>query len=1283
MYKKITILTAALFSYFVGYSQTTLKITEIWSGNSKGNNLTGDWFEITNTGSEAWTPAMGDLYFIDDRDEIDYIDDAVLINGIAVIKPGESIIAIKDEDITEFTSVWDDVYDLTDVQIGTHDGKGLGKGGDVVNLFISATVPTDNSTRVDSAAYPDTEANPGQSYDVTKGAFSVIGEAPYVPVATAVNDEGESAIASPGNTGSTAPNLQITEIWPGNGKGDNLTGDWFEITNTGSGAWTSAEGNLYYVDDRDEIDYVDDAVLLNGVTIIQPGESIIAIKDENSTQFIAVWESVYNLTNVQIATHDGKGLGGGGDTVNLFVSTTTPTDNSTRVDSEAYPDTATNPGQSYDVTKGSFSVLGEGPFVPAATAVNNEGESAIGSPGNLEKVAASTINIVVDTANLTSFLDVSETNAGFVSGVVNDATDPASTIGIPFLISDSNTALSDLTVSINSSNEAVVSNANLVLTGTSGERLLKIIPSTFGFSKITITVKDTEENAATYTINYAASAASITPSTSRFHTGSADGSTGIAIDDDYIWIGDDEDQTIRLYNANQSGLPVKEIDFNSFLGSTKEADLEGSFRLDDTIYWIGSTAEADRSVIFTTTLSGTGTASNLTYNDKYNNLQEDLLNWDENNLHGLGANYFQLSTVLEVEALALAPNSTTTAYLGLRSSTVENKAIVIPVTNFTSLPGMPSGSATFGTPILLDLAGRSLRSMECNENGCILIGGPFGTKTDFKLYTWTGNESDQPELRNADLTALNANGSFEGLVSLPNSTFLGADGDTDTVKLLVDLGATVIYNDGEENKGLRDQWKKFRSDVVTLGTVGTPFIKTPVINEFVIDHSGTDTREFIEIYGDPFTDYSNYTIVEIEGDSGNTGLIDDATFTAGTTDENGYWTSPFQENTLENGATTFLLVKDYTGTLGDDIDTNDDGTIDTTYWSAVVDGIASSEGQTGDLVYALDLAPGFDGNENQVGGASRILNGVDTDSTSDWVRNDYNGEGFDGFTGTPVEGEAINTPNSYNKLVGPVLNITEIWPGNGEGDNLTADWFEITNNGPLPWTPELGGLYFDDDSQDPASAVLISGITSIQPGESVIAVDASDTDNYISVWGGVYAISDVQIGTYAGAGLSGGGDAVTLWIGEPTTVGTIVDFETYPDTASNPGQSYDVEKAGFSEINIAPYFANATVVNDANEAAIGSPGNKGTVLSVYDNAVNTVKTFPIPFDDTLHLQLNTSTNITMATVKIIDMLGAVVFSKKMDLSTGKVTLDNMVRLHSGVYVLHIAELNTTMKIVKK
>ncbi|WP_418513117.1 T9SS type A sorting domain-containing protein [Corallibacter sp.] len=1280
MKKKITLLSALFLTYLISYSQVSLQITEIWPGNGEGDNLTADWFEITNTGSVAWTPAMGDLYFDDEsQDPLD----AALISGITSIQPGEAVIAIDDNDTAEFVAVWGSYYDLTNVQIGTYSGAGLGGGGDAVTLFMSIGAPTDASSIIDAEAYPDTDANPGQSYDVTNAAFSVIGSMPFQPVATAVNDMNESAVGSPGNQGPAIPNLQITEIWPGNGEGDNLTADWFEITNLGPGVWTPSMGDLYFDDEsQDPLD----AALISGITSIQPGEAVIAIDDNDTAEFVAVWGSYYDLTHVQIGTYSGAGLGGGGDAVTLFMSIGAPTDASSIIDAEAYPDTDANPGQSYDVTNAAFSVIGSMPFQPVATAVNDMNESAVGSPGNQGPLAPSTLLITVDVANLTSYLNLPEDNAGYVSGVVNDPTDPASTIGIPFQVSDAETPLADLVVTATSSDEAIVPNANLVLTGTNGDRTLTITPIATGFTTISVVVEDADMNTASYTISYAASDASVTPSTSWFHTGASDGSTGIAIEDNYIWIGDDEDQTLRLYNGEHSGLPIKELNFNGALGSTEEADLEGSFRVGNAIYWIGSTSETDRSVIFSTQISGSGAASTLTYNDKYTSLYADLIAWDTNNVHGLGANYFGLSTAIEIEALALAPNSSTTAYLGLRSTTSQNKAVVIPVTNFTSLPGMASGSANFDTPILIDLKGRSLRSMECNANGCILIGGPFGTQTDFKLYTWTGEAADAPELRAADLTALNTHGSFEGLVALPNSTFMGADGDTDTVKLLVDLGATVIYNDGTENKDHRATWKKFRSDLVTLGAVTEPLIKTPVINEFVVNHSGTDTAEFIEIYGDPYTDYSAYTLVEIEGDSSSPGLIDDGVFTLGTTDENGFWTTPFQSNVIENGTMTLLLVEGYTGIVGDDIDTNDDGVIDMPYWTNIVDGIASSDGDENDFVYALDLTPDFDGSTFQVGGASRIPNGLDTDSTSDWVRNDYDGEGLSGFgfTGTPEEGEAINTPNAYNTLVGPTLNITEIWPGNGDGDNLTADWFEITNNGPIAWTPASGGLYFDDESQDPASAVLISGISSIAPGESVVAIDAADTANFIAVWGGVYNLTDVQIGTYAGAGLSGGGDIVTLWIGDPLTVGTIVDAEAYPDTALYPGQSYDVEKGGFSVVDEAPYMPAATAGNDMGESAVGSPGNQGPLLSVveFNTSINTLKAYPIPFDDVLYIDVDLQTTKT-TTIQIVDILGSVVYNNQIVLSGEKTAIKNLSNLSSGVYVLQIPELKISKKLVKK
>ncbi|MEM9528803.1 MAG: hypothetical protein AAGA31_19490 [Bacteroidota bacterium] len=68
------------------------------------------------------------------------------------------------------------------------------------------------------------------------------------------------------------------------------------------------------------------------------------------------------------------------------------------------------------------------------------------------------------------------------------------------------------------------------------------------------------------------------------------------------------------------------------------------------------------------------------------------------------------------------------------------------------------------------------------------------------------------------------------------------------------------------------------------------------------------------------------------------------------------------------------------------------------------------------------------------------------------------------------------------------LVITEIFPGQS-GTDLTADWFEITNQGTSAWVAGVDAdLYYDDESADASTADLITGITDIGPGERVIVV---------------------------------------------------------------------------------------------------------------------------------------------------------------------------------------------------
>jgi len=207
---------------------------------------------------------------------------------------------------------------------------------------------------------------------------------------------------------------------------------------------------------------------------------------------------------------------------------------------------------------------------------------------------------------------------------------------------------------------------------------------------------------------------------------------------------------------------------------------------------------------------------------------------------------------------------------------------------------------------------------------------------------------------------------------------------------------------------------------------GTPTIPV-VINEFVFNHTGSDTDEFVEILSTPDTDLSEYYILEIEGDINAAGTIDEV-IQLGTTDINGYFTTPFAANQFENGTVALLLVKNFTGTAGTDLDTDDDGIFDTTPWDEILDDVGVNDGGSSDINYAtVTLVQSFDGGTFTVGGASRFPSGTDTDATSDWVRNDFDGEGLPSFPVAEADGgEAINTPGAENEIKEVIVEATVV-----------------------------------------------------------------------------------------------------------------------------------------------------------------------------------------------------------------------------------------------------------------
>ena len=198
-----------------------------------------------------------------------------------------------------------------------------------------------------------------------------------------------------------------------------------------------------------------------------------------------------------------------------------------------------------------------------------------------------------------------------------------------------------------------------------------------------------------------------------------------------------------------------------------------------------------------------------------------------------------------------------------------------------------------------------------------------------------------------------------------------------------------------------------------------------VINEFTANHTGTpDSFEYIELFGSPSTDYSHLTLVQIGGDVGNddndAGVVE-SIYVVGSTDPNGFWWTNFFVDEFEHASSfSIFLVTGWTGTVGTDLDSGNDGILDSTPWASIVDSIGV-EDESGDANYVSDtvLVDMFDGATFSPGGASRIPNGTDTNGVSDWKRNDWEGAGLPGLTGNVAPNEVASTPGFDNEFVAP------------------------------------------------------------------------------------------------------------------------------------------------------------------------------------------------------------------------------------------------------------------------
>ncbi len=461
-----------------------------------------------------------------------------------------------------------------------------------------------------------------------------------------------------------------------------------------------------------------------------------------------------------------------------------------------------------------------------------------------------TVNGVVNASPTLSFSTTAskyvDLASGKVSCVMNNTSDPVIVTGLDINVGDEN--LSTVVFTMTSSNTSVVPYGNFTIVGTGSARKFKINPTGVGYSTITLKVTDAQGLNKSITLSLAVSASLATSSIKDiYNTGVADGSTGIAVDANYMFVADDETNVIKLFNRNNSGLSVYQFDVNPYLNlSGTELDIEGSFRSTtnpNRIYWIGSLsnsksgeARPDRNRIFATDIVGTGANSTLVFVGYYGNLRSKLIAWGDANGYNFTA---KAATGIEpkridgfnVEGLEIGPDGTT-LYIGFRAPYVgpgNNSAVICPLLNFESWfgNGSPTANPTFGAPIVLNLNNHGIRSLGKNaSNQYIIVAGSYAAEGTFELYIWNGQAASAPLLLTANLTNLKP----EGIVEIPSSLT-----GSFQIDLISDLGSNIMYNDAIENKAVAQaNHRKFlTSSIIVTGNTGArlAFIEKKISEE--------------------------------------------------------------------------------------------------------------------------------------------------------------------------------------------------------------------------------------------------------------------------------------------------------------------------------------------------------------------------------------------------------------------------------------------------------------------
>lgn len=319
------------------------------------------------------------------------------------------------------------------------------------------------------------------------------------------------------------------------------------------------------------------------------------------------------------------------------------------------------------------------------------------------------------------------------------------------------------------------------------------------------------------------------------------------------------------------------------------------------------------------------------------------------------------------------------------------------------------------------------------------------------------------------------------------------------------------------------------------------------LNEVRLNIDGPQV-DFVEVAAAPGANVSNLSVVVLSGEFAP-GQVDFALPLSGAVPESGL--TVVDGVNFFGSPTTYLLVEGFTGSAGDDLDTDDDGTLDATPWTNVLDSVSFVDGDgTTDLNYSSTVL-GPDGFFTP----AHAYRCPDVDG--EWVEGRFSDAGAD----TPGEPNAC-APDPVEAFIHEVQGNGDTSPLVGLPVIVEAVVVGDFQDGVAGDQGDLNGFYIqeeDDDADgDPATSEGLFVFNGSDPTVNVAVGDLVRVTGVASEFGG-----QTQISAF-------GDDVVVVDTGVTLPTPTVLEMPF--DTVDFPERFEGMRVAADQPLYVAEYF---------------------------------------------------------------------------------------------------------------